>query len=814
MAVKYKYNPITGDFELVQEVDESQFLTIKSMLNRGFNEASDAQTYVGIDFGTSTTVVSIASYDPSTQELTVSPIRLAQLLEDGARYQSEKMATVIAWYNNTFLVGEGASNLKYKLKRGKDIWYSFKMELGEDKGAKYFDSSVKDVNGISLITPKDCARLFFMYLKMMINRHCQEKRLPEVVKYAVSIPASFEANQRKELIEALEANDMVLTNQALIDEPNAAFISYVYESQKSEKPLVMNSDYNPKVLVFDFGAGTCDISILEIGKANNGLYSKNLAISKFINLGGDDVDRYLVYHYLLPRFLKANNYKAEDFITSERNFIASQLFKVAERLKIEISKTLAVRLNDFSLPAEKNSITQITHSVPISIETSKGILRQEQFYLTKRELTQTMSVFTRNSILPTKIEGEDDYNTIFMSVKSAIEKSNINIDELDYVLLIGGSAQSPYIQEALHNYFGNSTLLVPQDLQTHVSQGAAIHSFLMNGLNKCIIQPITSEPILVITQGELPTTILPAGTSIPCGRVIFNDLMVAREGQTQIELPICVGTKKKLLYNLKITKPGGFRKNASIPITMEITPDKLLILSAECMGERCNIEPQSPFANRELDEKDRKVLEAERNSNNEAYRNGGRPTVSSLSQLRRAYEDSGYTLRAAETYELQYDFYPDSVDLNNIGVLYHNSGVYGKAVDFYEKAVEKSPTNNVILSNLGHSSMLAGDLDKAYKSLMKAYELNPNHGITLIKLARCEAKRGNRDKEKEYKEKAYVIMEEAWNKGKLDNVEKGWFSSLASELGYYNVANEVNNSIKKAESKSAYNSDNLAISRV
>ena len=57
-------------------------------------------------------------------------------------------------------------------------------------------------------------------------------------------------------------------------------------------------------------------------------------------------------------------------------------------------------------------------------------------------------------------------------------------------------------------------------------------------------------------------------------------------------------------------------------------------------------------------------------------------------------------------------------------------------------------------------------------------------------------------------------MEEAWNKGKLNNVEKGWFSSLASELGYYNVANEVNNSIKKAESTSAYNSDNLAISRV
>ena len=173
-----------------------------------------------------------------------------------------------------------------------------------------------------------------MYLNMLIKKYCQNNNLSDNILYAVSIPASFEANQRKELMEALESNGMNISKQSLIDEPNAAFISYIHDSEDSEKPLLISPHYNSKVLVFDFGGGTCDISILEIGKSTNGLYSKNVAISKFTKLGGDDVDRYITFNYLLPRFLEANNVRVEDFRTKELQYIATQLYKVAERLKI------------------------------------------------------------------------------------------------------------------------------------------------------------------------------------------------------------------------------------------------------------------------------------------------------------------------------------------------------------------------------------------------------------------------------------------------------------------------------------------------
>ena len=223
----------------------SNILSLKSMLPSSFATKLALQaTYVGIDFGTSTTVVSIASKENGIDSIKTLPIKLTQILEDGTIYKSEKLPSVIAWFNGKLLVGEGASNLKYTLTRGKNIWFSFKMEIGEDLGAKYYNSEVGSMDGIRIRNPKDCVRVFFMYLNMLLKRYCQEQGLSDNILYAVSIPASFEANQRKELMEALMANGMNVSKQSLIDEPNAAFISYVHDSEDSEKPLLISPHYN------------------------------------------------------------------------------------------------------------------------------------------------------------------------------------------------------------------------------------------------------------------------------------------------------------------------------------------------------------------------------------------------------------------------------------------------------------------------------------------------------------------------------------------------------------------------------------------
>ena len=148
-------------------MNSSNILSLESMLPAsGETSLTTTDTYVGIDFGTSTTVVSVASQVNGERKIKTLPIKLTQILEDGTKYQSEKLPSVIAWYNGKLLVGEGASNLKYTLNKGKNIWFSFKMEIGEDLGAKYYNSEVGDIAGIKIRNPKDCVRVFFMYLKM------------------------------------------------------------------------------------------------------------------------------------------------------------------------------------------------------------------------------------------------------------------------------------------------------------------------------------------------------------------------------------------------------------------------------------------------------------------------------------------------------------------------------------------------------------------------------------------------------------------------------------------------------------------------
>lgn len=137
--------------------------------------------------------------------------------------------------------------------------------------------------------------------------------MPSTSYFSISIPASFEANQRRDLKEALDFANIPFQDNLFIDEPNAAFLSYLIEANSNNlHNYNIPADSPLHILVFDFGAGTCDISILEIGRKNGKLYSKNVAISKFEQLGGDDIDKQIVRNILFPQLLKQNGLDADD----------------------------------------------------------------------------------------------------------------------------------------------------------------------------------------------------------------------------------------------------------------------------------------------------------------------------------------------------------------------------------------------------------------------------------------------------------------------------------------------------------------------
>ena len=792
----------------------SNIVTINSLLPLRHNLPTQEKTYVGIDFGTSTTVVSIAFFDRQTLNIKVETIPIEQKMDDGAITTSLLVPSVIALYNNCLLVGEGASFLKYTLPRNEWIWYSFKMQLGED--LHYYNSKLQTANEFSINSPKDAAAVFFMYLKGQILKYCENNGINTNIEYAVSIPASFEANQRKDLIEALKRNEMTIAKQSLIDEPNAAFLSYIHESATitdDKQKIIVQNTYNPKVLIFDFGGGTCDISILEIGKGVNGFYSKNLSISKFSKLGGDDIDRYIAYHYLMPQLLKANNKTIEDFRIPDKRHIATQLLKIAEQLKILICKDIANMMGGMNLPALKDSEMTRDINLAVHVETKRGVLEKEGFSLSYKDFTETMKVFLKKeSNGKTQIKGEDEYVSIYNPLKSALKKAHLDKDEeLDYVLFIGGSSQNPYIQSALSEFFEESELLIPSNLQTHVSKGAAIHSLIMNGFGKNIVQPITSEPIIVITRDLTPKTLIPAGTEIPCERIVINDLVPNKDGQSVIELPICVGNTDKMLFNLKINAPdiNGFRKDDIIKVGISISADKLLVTDAECRNIHVCPELLNPFANKELSGEERAVIKAEREVERSASLNGGTPSKQSLNALIMAYKAAGNDFQAAETAEIKNDYYPNSHNYNDIGLMYSNSGNREKAIKAYEKAIEKDPSNATLYNNLALEYKYK-DKQKYKENVRKAYELNPDSPIYTFEYGRVLSSEGEKDEAQHLYREAYDKYMIKWNCNNMQPWDYSWFSSVAEAVGEYEMAKIIREAEPKKEKITMYNEENLS----
>jgi len=777
---------------------------------------STAQTFVGIDFGTSTTVVSIAAID-ETRNLTIKTVWIEQLDEDGlSRVSSEKVPSVLAWHNEKLLVGKGAADLKYFKRRGVDVWYSFKMELGEDLGPKYCNSQLGQGHRVAtILRPVDAASVFFKYLREEIEKYVENENLPKKIKYAISIPASFEANQRKDLITALETAGIPVSGQSLIDEPNAAFLSYIVEThtdQNAEK-LYVPPGYPLHILVFDFGAGTCDISILEIGHGPDGLYSKNLSISRFEKLGGDDIDRLIAVKVLLDQILVESGCKRSDFRSPQINkAIIPKLMKPAEELKINICKSVALQYAmGEDLPALSDSSEKVTLGLPVEIELPRHVLRLNNPQMSYAQFKKIMGTF-----ISTSSPKRDDFISIFNPVESALKKAGLEKDKIDYVLFIGGSSKSPYVQHALYRYFNESEMLFPRDLQTHVSAGAAIHSLIFNGFGKNIIRPITSEPIFIIASGGNLYPIVSAGTEIPSDEIEIDGFEIQSDGQRKIEIPICVTSADKILHIATITSKGsaGFRKKDPFKLLCRLTADKLLQIEGIVEGERYPIKSLSPLSNRPLNMHERAIYEAEREVNISAEQQGGIPSIRTLENLSKAYSDAGNHLRAAETFETCYEMNENSPNIDRYlgGMAFHygRSGNREKSLKTYKLIYENRPDS---LTAFNLAVTIGSGQPEEFSKYMEESLTKDSHNPYSLSVYGDFLMRGKDMKRgREMVKQAFEIFKGWYDSGSLDADDYQRLAMCASRLGENETANNVKREMSK-EGSGLYREENLLSSK-
>jgi molecular chaperone DnaK (HSP70) len=472
----------------------NNYLPTPASIYPDVRQAIKANTYIGIDFGTSTTVVSYM-VDKGDGVLRAEPFELEQPMELGGIGSHELVNSVLAWKDNKLLFGRDAYRLRQELFEGKNIFSSFKMRLGVDIGPTYPETVLKRSFELpyAIENASDAAREFFRCLRESITKAVKSLGLPEKLYYAVSVPASFEANQRRDLIATINDAGFPVTESGLIDEPNAAFLSYFFHyfflDQKGPLLDLIAKKKVSNILVYDFGAGTCDVSILEIKPDldNSRFKSRNRAISRFTALGGDDFDRAIAREILLLQLLKSSPDYDPELRHIEEKMIP-RLMPAAEHLKVSALEWLDQRgistLKDLKEHGEKVFSTYevkpfkiMNHWLALSEPTMK--------YCDLAEILTPFLVKSARNYLN---------NHVFAPVHNAIGKANLTKEDLDAIIFIGGSSANPLVRRAVLDELPSDILAItPPDLRRHVSLGACYHSLCYHGLNIDMIQPITPE---------------------------------------------------------------------------------------------------------------------------------------------------------------------------------------------------------------------------------------------------------------------------------------------------------------------------------
>jgi molecular chaperone DnaK (HSP70) len=687
------------------------------------------------------------------------------------------------------------------------------MELGLDQGPKFRNTKLRHGDrDVVIENAQDAAREFFKFLRRGLEDFLQSNGLSSNVSLAVSVPASFEANQRRDLIEALDAAGFEIDEACLIDEPNAAFLSVLHESwvQKNSFADFLKEE-SRNILVFDFGAGTCDISILRISVADRTVKSKNLSISRFLALGGNNIDRLIAEKILLPQMISQS--KPDTAVTSENidSIVVPRLMPVAERLKIQCSKWLSQKGVQDVDDCTSFSETITDHDIP-DLVLGKNRLSLRAPTIKLSEFAEIMSCFVE----PVTEDADFDEllsqeKSVFTPIYSALNKADLDKTALNSVLFIGGSSENPIIQGAIKKHFGRFVdALIPRDLRTHVSQGAAFHSFAHHAFGTDVIQPITSEPILLVTNGGRLDVLLDAGSEVPTDEVRTSMFEVPSDNQLKLELPICVTSEDKILSVLSIEPPSGqsFRKGQNVVLRVGVSSDKLLNVDVQIDGKSVASELLNPLANTPLTLEEASFLKARQDFSRTVLANrGGRPPVKSVIEFASACSEAKRYLQAAETYEQAEQLDPSQNLAVSICFNYDQAGRREKSEEWSEKAYSRNVTA-VSAFNAAIFKHRSGDNQGTKRLLEESLRLSPNYTSALTFLADVLDELGTPDPT--LYQKAIVFLKRELKDGSIDEDDCARLIRVAGLVGDKATQEEAKLFMEKLNRQyELYNPENL-----
>ena len=496
---------------------------------------------IGIDLGTTNSAVSVL--EGGEAKIIPNP--------EGNR----TTPSVVAFKNDEVQVGEVA---KRQAVTNPDTVSSIKRHMGE--------GSYKVSMGGKDYTPQEISAMILQYLKGYAEDYLGEK----VTKAVITVPAYFNDAQRQATKDAGKIAGLEV--ERIVNEPTAAALAYGLDKTEEDE----------KILVFDLGGGTFDVSILELGE---GVFDV-LSTSGDNQLGGDDFDNKII------------DYLVEDF-------------KKAQGIDLSKDKMAMQRLKDAAEKAKKDlsGVTSTQISLPFITASADGPLHLETS-LTRAKFDELTDELVERTKKP---------------VRQALKDAGLSASDLDQVILVGGSTRIPAVVEAVRKETGKepNKSVNPDEV---VAMGAAIQGGVISGdVKDIVLLDVTPLSLGIETMGGVFTKLIDRNTTIPTSKSqVFS---TAADNQPAVDVHVLQGEREmaadnKTLGRFQLTDiPAAPRGIPQIEVTFDIDKNGIVNVSAKDLGtqkeQSITIKSSSGLTDEEID---RMIKDAEANAESDKKR--------------------------------------------------------------------------------------------------------------------------------------------------------------------------------------------------
>ena len=479
---------------------------------------------IGIDLGTTNSCVSVVEGG--------EPVVISN--SEGRR----TTPSIVSFTENDRKIGDPAK--RQAVTNPKNTIYSIKRFIGKDysacsdetkrvpyevKKSKTGNVPVVNIDGRDY-TPQELSAMILQKMKKTAEDYLGH----EVTRAVITVPAYFGDAERTATIEAGEIAGLKV--ERIINEPTAAALAYGLDKKNTDS----------KILVFDCGGGTHDVSVLEIG---DGVFEVK-STDGDTHLGGDDFDNAIITWML-------DEFKSEHAMDLSKDAMALQRLKdAAEKAKIELSSTSESEIN----------LPYITAKDGIPLHFVKK--------LTKSKFDQMTSSLVERAIA---------------CAKSALKNADLKTSDIDEVILVGGSTRIPAVQEAIEKFIGKKSnkSVNPDEV---VALGAAIQGAVLNGsITDVLLLDVTPLSLGIETMGGVFTKLIEANCTIPTRK--SETFSTASDSQPSVELHVLQGERAMAKDNRSLGRfnldgiMSAPRGVPQIEVTLDIDANGILSVSAK-----------------------------------------------------------------------------------------------------------------------------------------------------------------------------------------------------------------------------------------